>query len=102
MIAQWEMIIKIKNNQPKMEIKWFGWQPDSNPQQRSKIEEYLKNDKSEFIFDEIGQKMKNPDYDKLIDPATGTKTNLFELIFQQIHFLMEHNFYKILNQQKVI
>lgn len=42
MIAQWEMIIKIKNNQPKMEIKWFGWQPDSNPQQRSKIEEYLK------------------------------------------------------------
>ncbi|WP_215741521.1 Mbov_0399 family ICE element protein [Mesomycoplasma hyorhinis] len=81
MIAQWEMIIKIKNNQPKMEIKWFGWQPDSNPQQRSKIEEYLKNDKSEFIFDEIGQKMKNPDYDKLIDPATGTKNELVWIDF---------------------
>ncbi|WP_254427737.1 Mbov_0399 family ICE element protein [Mycoplasma sp. 1654_15] len=80
-ISQWQMIIKIKNNQPKMDIKWFGWQPDSNPKQRSKIEEFLKNEKGEFIFDELGQKMKNPDYDKLIDPVTGTKNELVWIDF---------------------
>lgn len=59
------------------EVAYFGWNPAGNPAQKALI--------SEFILDPISQQpvldanrrpLKNPQYDPLIDPATGLKKQL--------------------------
>lgn len=54
----------INNLVPTLTEKWYGWNPEKNPNQKSLITETLPNGKT------------NPKYDKEVNPKTGTKTQI--------------------------
>lgn len=54
----------ISNLVPTLTEKWYGWNPEKNPDQKSLITETLPNGKT------------NPKYDKEVNPKTGTKTQI--------------------------
>ncbi|WP_129623214.1 Mbov_0399 family ICE element protein [Mycoplasmopsis columbinasalis] len=60
----------------KVDIKWFGWNPDKNPDQKNLISRYLVDENGEVKRDGNGAALKNPNYDETIDPLTGTKKQL--------------------------
>ncbi|WP_337899469.1 Mbov_0399 family ICE element protein [Mesomycoplasma ovipneumoniae] len=56
--------------------KWFGWEPDKNPEQKKLISPYLLDEKGDEIIGENGKRLENPNYDPNIDPNTGTKKQI--------------------------
>ncbi|MBG0730578.1 Mbov_0399 family ICE element protein [Mycoplasma sp. 'Moose RK'] len=75
-IAIYEINLVIKSVNSIMDIKWFAWNPANNKEQQELIEPYLKDEKGNVISDEFGKKVKNPKFDPLIDPKTGTKKQI--------------------------
>lgn len=61
---QYEVKYTIANLVPKLSAKWYGWDPEQNPDQKSLITETLPNGKT------------NPKYDKEVNTKTGTKTQI--------------------------
>ncbi|VEU59605.1 Mbov_0399 family ICE element protein [Mesomycoplasma neurolyticum] len=82
-IQKYYIDIVINSVNPKLEAQWFAWDPDNNPKQKSIITEFL-IDKStnDFVRDNNGEKIKNPDYDPLVDRKTGTKKQLVWVDFE--------------------
>lgn len=56
--------------------KWFGWEPDKNPEQKKLISPYLLDEKGDEIIGENGKRLENPNYDPNIVPNTGTKKQI--------------------------
>ncbi|UWD33921.1 Mbov_0399 family ICE element protein [Mesomycoplasma molare] len=75
-IFRWHTIIEIKNQNLKLKLKWFAWNPENNKEQEKLITEFLKNDKGEYLLSSDGSKIKNPKFDPLIDKETGTKKQI--------------------------
>lgn len=76
LIAVYEIEFVIKSANSIMDIKWFAWDPQNNKEQQKLIEPYLKDANGNLIYDHFGTKIKNPKFDPLIDPQTGTKKQI--------------------------
>ncbi|MDC8917018.1 hypothetical protein PR256_01525 [Metamycoplasma hyosynoviae] len=64
----------IENKSCFMDFKWYAWDPKRNFLQRELIEEYIIDPKTgKLKLDNNNNPIKNPKYDHLIDPSTGTK-----------------------------
>ncbi|MDD7847859.1 hypothetical protein PUW89_03320, partial [Metamycoplasma hyosynoviae] len=64
----------IENKSCFMDFKWYAWDPKRNFSQRELIEEYIIDPKTNKLkLDDKNNPIKNPKYDHLIDPNTGTK-----------------------------
>lgn len=61
---KYEIKYTISNLVPTLTEKWYGWNPEKNPNQKSLITQTLPNGKA------------NPKYDKEVNPKTGTKTQI--------------------------
>lgn len=57
-------------------IKWYGWDPDKNPDQKQLISKILLDKKGQPLLDDKKKEIPNPNYDPFIDPATGTKKEI--------------------------
>ncbi|VEU77896.1 Mbov_0399 family ICE element protein [Mycoplasmopsis columbinasalis] len=60
----------------KVDMKWFGWNPDKKPEQKNLISRYIIDANGEVKRDGNGAALQNPNYDETIDPLTGTKKQL--------------------------
>ncbi|WP_341492507.1 Mbov_0399 family ICE element protein [Mesomycoplasma ovipneumoniae] len=76
LVAIYEIEFVIKAANSIMDIKWFAWDPKNNKDQQKLIEPYLKDKNDQIIYDQFGVKVKNPEYDPLIDVKTGTKKQI--------------------------
>lgn len=76
LVAIYEIEFVIKAANSIMDIKWFAWDPKNNKDQQKLIEPYLKDKNDQIIYDQFGVKIKNPEYDPLIDVKTGTKKQI--------------------------
>ncbi|MDW2929626.1 Mbov_0399 family ICE element protein [Mesomycoplasma ovipneumoniae] len=76
LVALYEIEFVIKAANSIMDIKWFAWDPKNNKDQQKLIEPYLKDQNGQIIYDQFGVKVKNPEYDPLIDVKTGTKKQI--------------------------
>ncbi|WP_341420439.1 Mbov_0399 family ICE element protein [Mesomycoplasma ovipneumoniae] len=76
LVAIYEIEFVIKAANSVMDIKWFAWDPKNNKDQQKLIEPYLKDKNDQIIYDQFGVKVKNPEYDPLIDVKTGTKKQI--------------------------
>ncbi|WP_337903350.1 Mbov_0399 family ICE element protein [Mesomycoplasma ovipneumoniae] len=76
LVAIYEIEFVIKAANSIMDIKWFAWDPKNNKDQQKLIEPYLKDKNDQIIYDQFGVKVKNPEYDPLIDTKTGTKKQI--------------------------
>ncbi|MBE4704428.1 Mbov_0399 family ICE element protein [Spiroplasma platyhelix] len=61
---QYQIKYTISSLVPTLEAKWYAWDPETNPDQKKLITPTLSNGKT------------NPDYDKEVNPKTGTKTQI--------------------------
>ncbi|UUM24653.1 Mbov_0399 family ICE element protein [Mycoplasma sp. 3686d] len=75
-IKRYKIVLIINSLGSDITGRWYGWKPDINPHQRELIEPYLKNERGDFIVDSKNRKLKNPKYDPLINPKTGTKEEI--------------------------
>ncbi|MGY6172629.1 Mbov_0399 family ICE element protein [Candidatus Mycoplasma pogonae] len=77
-LSEFRMVIIIDSVNPILNVKWFAWDPNNNPEQKKLIEPYEINlETGNVKIDPItGNKIPNKFYDPLIDPATGTKKEL--------------------------
>ncbi|VEU74276.1 Uncharacterised protein [Mycoplasmopsis citelli] len=75
-IKRYKVVLIINSLGADLQGKWYAWNPEINPEQRELIEPYLKNERGEAILDSRGNKLKNPKYDPLINPKTGTKEEI--------------------------
>ncbi|UWD34758.1 hypothetical protein NX779_03000 [Mycoplasma cottewii] len=86
----WVKTLVIESRTSEMDFKWFAWDPENTPHQKTLIEEYEKNSKGEIKRDEDGNPIKNPKYDPKIDPKTGTKKELVWFDFNTLPAWTKH------------
>lgn len=63
-LGKYEIKYMIKQKVPNLDLKWYAWDPEKNPDQRKLITPTLPDGKI------------NPDYDREVNVKTGTKTQL--------------------------
>ncbi|WP_036433045.1 Mbov_0399 family ICE element protein, partial [Mycoplasmopsis agalactiae] len=73
-------------------IKWYGWEPDKNPEQKQLISKILLNKNGQPLLDDKKREIPNPNYDPYIDPATGTKKQILWISHDNL------NNHKLLNE----
>ncbi|WP_434341902.1 hypothetical protein V2P24_01085 [Mycoplasma putrefaciens] len=72
----WKKTLVIESHSSEMDFKWYAWDPEQNPHQKSLIEKFERDQDGEIKKDSNGNPVKNPKYDPKIDPKTGTKKEL--------------------------
>ncbi|VEU78249.1 Mbov_0399 family ICE element protein [Mycoplasmopsis columbinasalis] len=82
-LKHYKKIFVIDSLNPKIDFKWYGWDPDRNSNQKALIEEFIKNDDGSLKVDQNGQNIRNPLYDPLINKETGTKKELVLINFDK-------------------
>ncbi|WP_033161109.1 Mbov_0399 family ICE element protein [[Mycoplasma] collis] len=81
-VFRWTKVIKILNENLKLNVKWYAWNPEKNLEQRKLIEPYLKINNKE-ILDKNGEKIPNKDYDPFINIENGVKSELVWVDFSR-------------------
>ncbi|WP_406617584.1 Mbov_0399 family ICE element protein [Mycoplasmopsis adleri] len=75
-IKRYKVIYKIVEKPTNQIFKYYGWDPDKNPHQKELITKYILDSKGEIKNDKDGNPIKNPKYNPLLDPTTGTKKQI--------------------------
>lgn len=82
----YEKVFVINSRSQQEQFKWYAWNPANNKHQQELIEEYLKDNEGNILYDKNNNPIPNPKYDPAIDPATGTKKELVLIDFAKSKF----------------
>lgn len=63
--------VLVEAETPKINVKWYAWDPENNFNQRLLIEKYLIDINGNYVLNEKEQKIPNPNYNPKIDPQSG-------------------------------
>ncbi|AWX69560.1 Mbov_0399 family ICE element protein [[Mycoplasma] anseris] len=63
---------EINTKSQGLDFKFYAWNPEENPNQKSLITPYILDENNKPKLDKEGKPLSNPLYNPLIDPKTGT------------------------------